>query len=170
MMNKLVCFFILLSIVAAGCKEKAAPGKQSVAQKPAAGSAAPATVQKEEPKVEKEIYVYDPKGRRDPFMSLAQVSKPKTARKLGASPIENYDVDEIKVIAIAWDSRQYYALITLPDNKSYTIRKGMTLGLYNGKVVEITRDSIIIKEQVKDYRGQTKIKDTILKLRKEGEE
>ena len=170
MLNKLVYAFIFLTVISLGCKEKIVPGKQPVAQKPAAGSAAPATVQKEEPKVEKEIYVYDPKGRRDPFTSLAQVAKPKAERKIGASPIENYDVDEIKLIAIAWDSRQYYALITLPDNKSYTIRKGMTLGLYNGKVVEITRNSIIIKEQVKDYRGQTKIKDTILKLRKEGEE
>ena len=170
MMNKLVYFFILLLIVSVGCKEKVVPVTKPVAQKPAAATAAPAAVQKEEPKVEKEIYVYDPKGRRDPFTSLAQVSKTRVERKIGASPVESVDVDEIKLIAIAWDNRQFYALITLPDNKSYTIRKGMTLGLYNGKIVEITRDSVLIREQVKDYRGQTKIKDTILKLRKEGEE
>jgi Tfp pilus assembly protein PilP len=57
----------------------------------------------------------------------------------------------------------------LPDNKSYTIRKGMTLGLYGGKVEDITKDKVLIREQVKDYRGQLKTKDTILKLRKEGE-
>lgn len=170
MMNKLVYFFILLSMVSVGCKDKVVPATKPAAQKPAASAAAPATVQKEEPKVEKEVYVYDPKGRRDPFMSLAQVSKPRTERKIGASPIESVDVDEIKLIAIAWDSKQYYAMITLPDKKSYTIRKGMTLGLYNGKVVEINRDSVLIREQVKDYRGHAKIKDTILKLRKEGEE
>jgi len=162
---------MLLSIVTFGCKEKGVPARKPVVQKPAAaGAAAPAAVQQEEPKVEKEIYVYDPKGRRDPFMTLAQVTKPKVERKMGASPIESVDVDEIKLIAIAWDNKQYYALITLPDKKSYTIRRGMTLGLYNGKVVEINRDSLLIREQVKDYRGQTKIKDTILKLRKEGEE
>ena len=133
-------------------------------------SPASATVQKEEPKVEKEIYVYDPKGRRDPFKSLVQVTKSKAQRKKGASPIENFDVDEIKLIAIAWDSKQYYALITMPDKKSYTIRKGMTLGLNNGKVIDITSDSVLIREQIKDYKGQSKSKDTILKLRKEGEE
>jgi type IV pilus assembly protein PilP len=171
MKNKLVYLFMVLLLVNVGCKEKVVPAGKPVAQKPAAsGTAAPAVVQKEEPKVEKEIYVYDPKGRRDPFASLAQVSKRKAERKIGSSPIESYDVNEIKLVAIAWDSRQYYALITLPDNKSYTIRKGMTLGLYSGKVEEITRDSVIVREQVKDYRGQTKIKDTILKLRKEGEE
>ena len=170
MMNKLVYGLILLAFISLGCKDKGATDKKPVAQVPAAaGPAASAAVQKEEPKVEKEIYVYDAKGRRDPFMSLVQASKPKAQRKKGASPIEIFDVDEIKLIAIAWDSNQYYALITMPDSKSYTIRKGMTLGLNNGKVIEITKDSVFIQEQIKDYKGQTKSKDTILKLRKEEE-
>jgi len=46
----------------------------------------------------------------------------------------------------------------------------MTLGLYGGKVRDITRNSVIITEQIKDYKGQLKTKDTILKLRKEEEE
>jgi Tfp pilus assembly protein PilP len=46
----------------------------------------------------------------------------------------------------------------------------MTLGLYGGKVKEITENSVLIREQVKDYRGKLRIKDTILKLRKEEEE
>ena len=171
MLNKFAYIFILLSLVSFGCKEKAVRDRQPVAKKPAAASpVAPAVVQKEEKKVEKEIYVYDPKGRRDPFMSLVQEIKTKPQRKKGATPIENFDVDEIKLIAIAWDSQQAYAMITLPDKKSYTIRKGMSLGLYGGKVMEITRDSVLIREQLKDYKGQDKTKDTILKLRKEGEE
>ncbi len=171
MLNKLAYVFILFSIISLGCKDKAAPDKASVTQKPAAtGSSAPATVQSELPKVEKEIYVYDPKGRRDPFLSLVQVTQAKPQRKKGASPVENFDIDEIKLIAIAWDNQQYYAMITLPDNKSYTIKKGMTLGPNDGKVIDITRDSMSVREQVKDYRGQIKSKDTILKLRKEGEE
>ena len=171
MMNKLVYIFIVVAFLSLGCKDKVTKGRQPVVKKPAASSpVAPAVVQKEEIKVEKEIYVYDPKGRRDPFMSLVQEIKTKPPRKIGSSPIENFDVDEIKLIAIAWDSQQSYAMITLPDKKSYTIRKGMSLGLYGGKVIEITRDSVLIREQLKDYKGQDKIKDTILKLRKEGEE
>lgn len=170
MMNKLVYTLILILFIGPGCKDEGATDKKPVAKVPAAASsAASATVQKEEPKVEKEVYVYDPKGRRDPFMSLVQASKPKAQRKKGASPIEIFDVDEIKLIAIAWDNNQYYALITMPDSKSYTIRKGMTLGLNNGKVIDITKDSVFIQEQIKDYKGQTKSKDTILKLRKEEE-
>lgn len=169
MMKKMLYLFIIFSMISLGCKDKASTGKKTVAPKPSATTTAPSAVmQSEEPKVEKEIYVYDPKGRRDPFLSLVQLSKPKVQRKPGASPIENYDVDDIKLIAIASDSKQYYALITLPDKKSYTIRKGMTLGLNNGKVKDITKDSVFIQEQIKDYKGQNKTKDTTLKLRKEG--
>ena len=60
-------------------------------------------------------------------------------------------------------------MITMPDKKSYTIKKGMTLGLNNGKVIDIKKDSVFIREQILDYKGQAKSKDTILKLRKEEE-
>ena len=172
MMKKFVYIFILVLLVSPGCKGKSGTVKQQpAAKKPAAASApAPAVVPQVETKAEKEIYAYDPKGRRDPFASLVQVIKTKPIRKKGASAVENFDLDEIKLIAIAWDSQQYYAMITLPDRKSYTVRKGMSLGLYGGKVIDITSDSVLIREQIKDYKGQDKTKDTILKLRKEGEE
>lgn len=159
----------LLIVPACGGKNPEAPMKPEAAKpQPAAPvqqAALPAEI-----KVEKEVYAYEPKDRRDPFTSLVEV-KPTGPRKVvkGASPIESFDVEEIKLIAIAWDRKQSYAMVTLPDNKSFTLRKGMTLGLYGGKVSEITPDSVIITEQVKDYKGQLKTKDTILKLRKEEE-
>jgi type IV pilus assembly protein PilP len=159
----------LLMVPACGGKPPEAPKKPEAAKPqpvaPVQEAAPPAEI-----KVEKEVYTYDPKDRRDPFTSLVEVKQPGTSKALkGASPIESFDVEEIKLIAIAWDRQQAYAMVTLPDNKSFTLRKGMTLGLYGGKVSEITRDSVIITEKVKDYRGQLKIKDTILKLRKEEE-
>jgi Tfp pilus assembly protein PilP len=44
----------------------------------------------------------------------------------------------------------------------------MKLGLYEGKVQKITKDMVVIREYVKDYRGEIKPRDSILKLRKEG--
>jgi type IV pilus assembly protein PilP len=168
MKNKLLYIFLLLSVMNfAACKDQSTVGKPAAGKPAAKTSAMPADVKSEGPKVEKEVYIYDPQGRRDPFTSLVPSSQTKTERKTGANAIENYDVEEIKLIAIAWDSREYYALVTLPDNKSYTVRKGTTLGLNNGKVIEVRKDSVLIREQVKNYRGQVKTKDTILRLRKE---
>ncbi len=159
---------IIFMLPACGSQQPAVPKKPEAAKQSPVAIAPQATAQQVEIKVEKEVYAYEPKGRRDPFTSLVEV-KSTAKKQRGSSPVESFDVEEIKLIAIAWDRQQSYAMVTLPDNKSFTIRKGMTLGLYGGKVSEITRDTVIITEQVKDYKGQLKTKDTILKLRKEEE-
>jgi type IV pilus assembly protein PilP len=121
-------------------------------------------------KVEQEEYKYEAKGRRDPFFSLVQIKKEKPTKKKGASPFESYDVDEIQLLAIASDKNKYYALVSLPDKKSYTITEGMTLGLQGGKVQKITRNTVIIREFIRDYKGEVKPRDSILKLHKGEEE
>jgi type IV pilus assembly protein PilP len=163
----LIMFCLLLSFI--GCKKEQSPIK-----KPMAGQVQPPTVTQEIKKnatvkeAEQEIYTYDPRGRRDPFLSLVMMLKQKPERKKGTTPFESYSIDEISLLAIAWDDQKYYALISLPDKKSYTITEGMKLGLYEGKVQKITKDMVVIREYVKDYRGEIKPRDSILKLRKEG--
>ncbi|MBI5101029.1 MAG: pilus assembly protein PilP [Nitrospirae bacterium] len=157
----------VLLLCAAGCKDKPAV-EAPAAEKPKA-AAASVTAPSDEFKVEKEVYSYDPRGRRDPFLSIIVDIKTQPPRKKKSNPVENFDVDEIKLIAVVMEKDRSYAMITLPDGKSYTIRKGMTLGLYGGRVEEITARTVRITEQVKNYKGQNVIKDTVLKLREEGE-
>lgn len=165
---QLAILIIFLIIPLAGCKKE-----QAVEKKPMAEKVQPSEPKKnleapeETKKVEQEVYTYEAKGRRDPFLSLVTVSKQKLTRKKGASPVESYGVDVIEVIAIARDKEKYYALITLPDKKSYTITEGMTLGLHGGRVQKITKDMVVIREYIKNYRGDIKPKDSVLKLRKE---
>lgn len=109
-------------------------------------------------------YEYTAGARRDPFMPLVVRAE---AKPKGLMPIESYEVSEFKLIAVLWDKTKYYAVVTLPDGKSYTIREGVKLGLHGGKVHKITKDSVIIREQVRDYKGVLSPKDTILKLRRE---
>jgi len=46
----------------------------------------------------------------------------------------------------------------------------MSLGLKNGKVEKITKDNVLIREYIADYKGAMKPRDSILKLHKgEGE-
>ncbi|MCL4456392.1 MAG: pilus assembly protein PilP [Nitrospirae bacterium] len=112
-------------------------------------------------------YEYTAGSRRDPFVPLIVKADAKPAK--GLTPMESYEVAEFKLIAILWDNSKYYAVITLPDGKSYTAREGVKMGLHGGKIYKITKDSVIIREHVRDYRGVLSPKDTVLKLRMEEE-
>lgn len=113
-------------------------------------------------------YTYTASARRDPFIPLV-ILRTETEKKKGGSPFEDYEVSDFKLIAILWNKTAYYAMITLPDGKSYTIKTGAKLGINGGKVYKITNDSVIITEPARDYRGAIVQKEIILKLRKEEE-
>jgi type IV pilus biogenesis protein PilP len=171
-MKKIVCFsvIIFLFFFSGGCETKQPPAKKPMAEmvKPVPAKEAPKA--EEATKTEPEAYKYTAGGRRDPFLSLIEITKEKPTKKKGATPFESYNLDEIKLLAIASTNKKNYALIELPNGKTYTIRKGMTLGMEGGKVEMITKGSVLIREYVRDYRGELKPRDIILKLHKgEGE-
>lgn len=128
-------------------------GLQASAQEKAAGE------------IKKQAYIYHEAGRRDPFISLIRPAA-KEQEKTGI-PWLDYDVSQMRLIAIASDKRAEYALIGLPDKKYYTIREGMTVGLHRGKVVKILGDTVLIREMKPDYKGRMQPVDTYLRLRKE---
>ncbi len=171
-MKKITCFLIILLLLTAiGCKKEQAIVKKPMPEQAKPVEVKPQTKAAEEAKqVVQEEYKYDAKGKKDPFLSLVEITKQKPTKKKGATPVESYDLDEIQLKAIAWDKRnKYYALIMLPDKKTYTITEGMTLGMQGGKVEKITSNTVLIREFIKDYRGEIKPRDSILKLHK-GEE
>ncbi len=103
----ILMFFLLFAF--AGCK-KEQPVKKPTAEKVKQAEAK--NVQKpaaEKITVAPEEVVYDAKGKRDPFLSLIEITKQKPMKKKGASPFESYDIEEIKLLAIAWAKNKYYA-------------------------------------------------------------
>lgn len=162
---------LLLTVACEKGKPKAVQ-KQAEKVQPAAPpqKAEPLLQKPEEKKVETETYSYSPQGRRDPFLSIIEASKKEREsekKKKSLRPSEMYDVAEVKVIAIARDKTMAYAMVQLPDKKYFTVKEGMTLGLYNGKVIRIDAGSVVVREYLKDYKGEIQPKDTILRLRKE---
>ncbi|MCX7794042.1 MAG: pilus assembly protein PilP [Thermodesulfovibrionales bacterium] len=143
-------------------------------KKKPAGTPAPKTqkVQKEEIKLEEEkpseeIVAFNP-PQRDPFTSLVLKAKEAEAKKpRGLHPLESYSVDEFRLIAIVWNKNERYAMVTVPDGKSYTIKEGTTVGIHNGKVMRIEPKAVYIREFIKDYRGVVRARDFTLKLREE---
>lgn len=166
-MNKSILislFFIGSVILLLSCDQKTPVSKAPASKSDQA--ATKTTEVKEEKKLE-EVFIYDKKGKRDPFVSLAIKTDEKP--KKGQTPLESYDVASIKILGIVWNQKGNFASIVLPDGKAYTLKEGMTIGLHNGKVQKITKNAVIIREQIKDYKGVLKPKETTLKLRYEEE-
>ena len=164
----LLSFILMIAFVFSGaCKGGKAPVSKAAPEK-AAQAVTPQGTEEKGPKVEEEVYLYDKKGKRDPFVSLVVKAEEKHVK--GETPLENYDVSAIKILGIVWNEKGHYAEIVLPDGKAYTLREGMTVGLHKGKIQNINKNSIVIKESIKDYKGEIKSKETILKLREEEEE
>ena len=166
-------FALTLALTAACKKETPKPAVQTQAQKVQGARQTPppsAPAVKGEKGVETETYTYNPKGMRDPFLSIIEASKREREsekKKKGLKPSESYDVTDVKVIAIARDKNRYYAMVELPDKKYFTVREGMTLGTRGGKVIKIDEGGVVVREHVRDYKGEIHTKDTILRLRKE---
>jgi Tfp pilus assembly protein PilP len=119
--------------------------------------------------VKKEPYAYTSAGNRDPFLSLI---KPKTAkeRREGATPLESYDLSQMQLVAVVSDVQKGYALLRLPDGKHYTALLGTPMGLHAGKITSISSDSIVVEEQLYDYKGRLRTEEKIIRRRKEEEE
>ncbi|MBN2654111.1 MAG: pilus assembly protein PilP [Nitrospirae bacterium] len=113
-------------------------------------------------------YAYDQKNRRDPFYPLIVKAAPE--KKPGLTPLENYEISDFKLIAILSEkAKGFYAVVTLPNSRSYNIREGSKIGLHDGKVLKINKDSVVIREYHRDLKGILSPRDIILKLRR-GEE
>jgi type IV pilus assembly protein PilP len=126
---------------------------------------APEVMSPSPPEKKQKLYIYDPKGRRDPFIPLIERLETRKKKKGVPGTLESYDVSEFKLVAVASKDGERYALILSPDNKAFTVRKGTVLGLYEGKVKDISDNSITIVEYKKNYRGEIKPFEFVLELR-----
>ncbi|HDO36407.1 MAG TPA: hypothetical protein ENH07_08985 [Nitrospirae bacterium] len=168
---------LLMILPLASCKGKApkkqiaSPARKTISRKVQKKNPTPRTVQKQVSVPEIKQVEYNPAGRRDPFLSILALTKQKIERKRkkNLNPLENYDVADFRLLGTIYNGNGYFASILLPDGKAFTVKKGMTLGLYGGKIIDLGEDSLTVREYVMNYRGELKPKDTVLKLRKEEE-
>jgi Tfp pilus assembly protein PilP len=111
-------------------------------------------------------YSYNPLGKPDPFRPFITVSvavKQPIAKKTEDSmfPLQRAETEKYRVVGIAGDKDNRVAICEDAAKKFYPLYKGTHIGLYNGKVIEIMADRVIIEE----YETK-KPKRVILKLRK----
>jgi len=121
---------------------------------------------------------YSGAGKIDPFVSFIkireyeamQAAKKAKLEKKAATPLETVDVHSLKLIGILNKGAGVsLAMVELPDGKSYLIRPGMTIGLYDGVVTSIGNEMLVVEEDVIDVFGEAKKRTINLRLRQEKE-
>jgi Tfp pilus assembly protein PilP len=124
--------------------------------------------QKEQLTLKIERIEYTAEKRRDPFVSIISLARKKMeVQKKTGNPLENYDVADFKLLGVIFDGKKYYASVVLPDQRAYTLVKGMGVGVRGGKIVDITSDKLVVREYIIDFMGKTEPKYTEIKLRTE---
>lgn len=106
-------------------------------------------------------YVYDPSGKRDPFKPFNLAPQVQA----GATPLENYEVGQLKLTAVLGDGENATAMVENAAGRGFPVRKGTKIGLSGGEVVEIQKDKLLILETSTDFSGQTKTRTVEMRLR-----
>ena len=93
-------------------------------------------------------YVYNPLGRRDPFVSLVKPVSGGT--KSGARPTgpEGFLVQEIALKGVVKTPDGYTAMILGTDNKSYFVKTGQRF--YDGAITAMDGSSVTFRQEVAD--------------------
>jgi len=114
-----------------------------------------------------DTYSYNPLGKPDPFRPFVVVvdvvAKQQVIKKAEASmfPLQRAETEKYRVVGIAGDKDHRVAIAEDAAKKFYPLFIGTHIGLYNGKVIEIMADRVIVEEY--ETKKATRV---ILKLRK----
>jgi type IV pilus assembly protein PilP len=152
--------------------KKALPAASTVPAARVAPAAAPKQIQQPQPLVPTSIdnYSYNPSGKPDPFRPLVEAVKlqdidvkKQIAKKAEASmfPLQRAETEKYRVVGIAGEKEHRVAIAEDAAKKFYPLFIGTHIGLYNGKVIEIMADRVIVEEY-----ATKKATRVILKLRK----
>ncbi len=169
----LAWLMILVGLVWCGCEDEAPVANKAQTAKGAEGAVGDAAQaagdQKgadngkkgEEDGKTTEDYVYISVGKRDPFMSIYEVSNIKTENQTGGeskptilSPLQRYDVQQFRITGIIWGTAAPMANVVDPSSHSHVVKPGSLIGRNWGKVTKIKKDSIIVSEVIGGPEGR----------------
>jgi type IV pilus assembly protein PilP len=157
-----------------GCEGGSKPAKPTVQRRdqtqkspPRQGEIEPTKVEEKAVDKEREApYTYNPVGKRDPFKTFIALGPKKAAPTTPLTPLQRYDVSELKLVGILKGPAGYRALVEDAGGKGFIVTKGTPIGRENGHVKEIHDNRVIIEQTHKDIFGQVKQREITMPLRK----
>jgi len=156
-----VCLSVCFAL--SGCSGGNAPPAPTPPSRPAQPAAAPAPAPAPAPTAAS--YVYEAKGRRDPFRPLI-TPKVATVRSRPKTGLGALEVNELKLAGIVWGQRGYFALVEAPNGAGYVLRPNDTVG-EDARVAKITVDGVTFEVAGDGSAPQSRVRVVELRLKKE---
>ena len=107
-------------------------------------------------------FVYDVRGKRDPFRSVFWVVETAHAPR---GPLEQYELGQLAVAAIVWETDRPRALIQDPSGSAYVVKEGSKVGKNEGLVIHIGDNLVLVKETYIDFAGEQSTQDVEMRIR-----
>ena len=107
---------------------------------------------------------YSSVGKRDPFRPLSLKPKASPRARENLSPLERYELGQLKLVAIVWDIKEAKAMVEDGTGLGYVVKIGTLIGPNEGKVKAIKPTEVVIEEQVTDFYGARKSQEVSMKL------
>jgi len=108
-------------------------------------------------------FVYDSRDRRDPFRSAFWART--TMRDAPRGPLEQYELGQLAVTAIVWETGRPRALVADPSGSAYVVKEGSKIGKNEGLVIHIGDNLVLVKETYIDFAGEQSTKDVEMRIR-----
>jgi Tfp pilus assembly protein PilP len=111
-------------------------------------------------------YLYDPKGKTDPFYSFIAIREDLEAKKKAEPPrtyLETLELSQLDLQVIVIGPKGKWAMVQDSKGLGHVIKEGTPIGINRGTVHEIKAGEVVIREAYKDFRGRTQIKDIVKK-------
>ena len=102
--------------------------------------------------------------RRDPFRPFVLEIRPQRKDSENLSPLERYEVGQLKLVGIVWDIPDPRAMVEDAAGLGYVIKLGTPIGRNDGKVKVIGPKQGVIEEVFLDFYGTRKTREVKLKL------
>lgn len=158
-------------IALTGCEQAPPPPSPSKVEKTEPPPAVEPAEEAEEDEERKPEYSYDPSNRREPFKTLIAEELPEVEDVIATpdptlpkTELQKFDINQLQLTGIILGSLGEYARLTAPDGKAYTIKVGTLVGKYEGKVVSIADNVVLVKEIVRYESGKIEEVETPLYL------
>ncbi len=94
-----------------------------------------------------EPFIYDPKGRRDPFGPYVEPQESSGGGFQGPLlPLQRFDIAELKLIGVMWNISEPKAMFVDPNSQIHVVGKDERIGRNNGYIAVIREGEVVIVE------------------------